>query len=163
MPFFPGIRVRINSYRPQDSSHDHWQYETSEQWKRLSPPPWWKSTNTFSYLEVICQKRGRMPHITGSRHWETKESTMPMKSSKALILTVISQWNITLQCSVSPQMRTWWCFIGFQDSSMLTATTCIRQQPRWGYSHEFWIGMCCEGLWTLPLFKDWESENWYPF
>ena len=32
-----------------------------------------------------------------------------------------------------------------------------------GYSREIWIGVCREGLWTLTLFKDKESENWYPF
>ena len=36
--------------------------------------------------------------------------------------------------------------------------------PEGGYSREFWIGVCCEGSWTLTLFKDWESDlNWYPF
>ena len=35
--------------------------------------------------------------------------------------------------------------------------------PRGGYSREFLTGVCREGSWTLTLFKDWESENWYPF
>ena len=31
------------------------------------------------------------------------------------------------------------------------------------YFREFRIGVCREGSWTLTLFKDQESENWYPF
>ena len=32
-----------------------------------------------------------------------------------------------------------------------------------GYCRIFWIGVCREGSWTLTLFKDKGSENWYPF
>ena len=36
-------------------------------------------------------------------------------------------------------------------------------EPRGRYSGEVWIGVCREGSWTLTLFKDLESVNWYLF
>ena len=54
-------------------------------------------------------------------------------------------------------------FTGHIPQVMITGHCMFYSRGGGGYSREFWIGVCREGSWTLTLFKDKESENWYPF